>query len=312
MGHELVEGFIFLAVEGERAVVLLDEISRFSQFLFREAFAQVAQVKLAHQPPCHGVAMENGAPLLQGEAFEGVPHRVSQVECLAYASFVGILCHDAFLDCHALAHHVAQVAVVDVVEVEIQQFPPMLRGADEAVLDHFGIAGADVFVVQRFQEFGADEHAFRRTEGSDFVLQPVEVDSRFPAYGRVDHGEQGGGDVDVGDAPFEGGGGKSSEVGDHASSEVHEQGMAGGSLASQFRPHGGECFEVLVFVRGADDDVRGPGHFGDPGHDRPALFLRGAVGEEEQFVVRATADGACQVVFQVGRDDDFLLLHNVF
>ena len=202
-----------------------------------------------------------------------------------------------------------QTGVVDVLQVEGHEFGPVAFGADESVFQHFGVSGADVLVVQCPQEFRVDKYACSRAECADFVFQAVEVDSRFPAHGRVHHGEQGGGDIDVAYASLEGGGGKAAKVGHHASSQVHQQGMAGGSSVSKHCPHSGEGFQVFVLIRRVDDDVRGTGHAGEFGHERPAFFLCDAVRQDEKFVMGTVADGSCKVFFQMPRDDDFLLLH---
>ena len=66
------------------------------------------------------------------------------------------------------------------------------------------------------------DDALRVGERPHLVFQSSEIDACLPADGGIDHGEQGGGDVDVIDAPLESGSGKAPEVGDHPSSETDE------------------------------------------------------------------------------------------
>ena len=75
-----------------------------------------------------------------GKAFEGMTGGVSEVESLAEAFFRGVFLHDSLFHFYALGNQSAQEIVVDGLEVEAEQLLPALFIADEAVLEHLGIA----------------------------------------------------------------------------------------------------------------------------------------------------------------------------
>ena len=133
----------------------------------------------------------------------------------------------------------------------------MLLGADEAVLDHFGKAGAEVGHVEGAQELGTYDNGLGGVEGANFVLERVVVDAGLATYGCVDHGEQGGGDVDAADATLIGGCGKAAKVGDHAAAYIEQERVAGGAVGAQLVPHVGEGGQVLVVVACRDGDEVG-------------------------------------------------------
>ena len=86
------------------------------------------------------------------------------------------------------------------------------------VLQHFSVTGQQVGHIEGFQKLAVNHYLIGRIEGADFILESVEVDTGFSTHGGINHGKQGGGDVDTSDTSFEGGCGKSSQVGHHASS----------------------------------------------------------------------------------------------
>ena len=98
----------------------------------------------------------------------------------------------------------------------------MLRGTDKTVLQHLGVPGEEVVGIEAAQELRFKKYTGGRCENTDFVLQPVEVDTRFASYGSIHHGQQGGGDIDIGNAPFEGRSGETTQVGHHAATQVNQ------------------------------------------------------------------------------------------
>ena len=89
------------------------------------------------------------------------------------------------------------------------------------------------------------------------VLQPHEVDACFATNRGVDHRQEGGGEVDKGDASLEGARGKTTEVGHHAAAHVEQTRMARCMLLAQRCPHLRECGEVFVGIARLNRDVRG-------------------------------------------------------
>ena len=89
------------------------------------------------------------------------------------------------------------------------------------MLEHLGIAGKDVLAVEGAEELRAEDDRGGIVEHPDLILQSTEVDARLAADAGVDHGEQGGGDVDVLDAALESGCREAAQVGDHAAAYIY-------------------------------------------------------------------------------------------
>ena len=77
--------------------------------------------------------------------------------------------------------------------------------------------------IEAAQKFCFKEYAGGRGEDADFILQPVEVDTCLTADGCVDHSQQCSGYIDIRNPPFEGSGGKASQICYHAPTKVDEQ-----------------------------------------------------------------------------------------
>ena len=133
----------------------------------------------------------------------------------------------------------------------------MLFAVDEAVLQHLGIAGEDVFAVHGPQELGVEDDAAGVVEDADFVFQSAEVDACLSAYAGIDHREQGGGYINIRYAALERRCCKAAQVGDHAAAEVDHQRVARGTHALQFGPYVAQRVQRLVGVGGTDDDGTG-------------------------------------------------------
>ena len=148
---------------------------------------------------------------------------VAEVESLAEAVLQGILGDDALLDGHAVGQHTLEGGEVELLgaEIEIHQFCPHRLVGDESVLQHLGIAGEDVFAVEGAQELCVENDRGGIVEHPDLILQSTEVDACLAADAGVDHGEQGGGDVDVVDAALEGGCCKAAQISHHATTYIY-------------------------------------------------------------------------------------------
>jgi len=99
-----------------------------------------------------------------------VTEGVAEVQCLANVFLVGILLHNALLHVHGVGQHLLQLLQIGVIQVEIEQFCPMLLIGDEAVLEHLGIARANVLIIERTQEFCVEDDEARVVEHADLVF----------------------------------------------------------------------------------------------------------------------------------------------
>ena len=298
VAHQLEEGGVGLALDGRRAVDLADEARRGMELGGGEAAEHAAQVELGHQTVGHRVAVEDGLALGELPRLDGVADGVAQVERLADAALQGVGHDDALLHRHRVGHHAGEGVEVGRAEVEVEQGGPCVVVAQQAVLEHLGIARAEVGRVEGGEEGGVYEGELGLAEHADFVFQSEEVDARLAAHGGVDHGEQRGGQVDEGDAALEGGGGEPAQVGDHASAEADEAGVACGSLPAEFLPHMAERGEVFVGVGGRDGDEAGVAQADEIADDGPAEARRVVVGEDEEAVVGALGEAQSEVLLQ--------------
>lgn len=253
--HQFIKPIVVFAVERKGRIVLFDVIDHLAHLLHREAADHVREIQLADDARRHGVAVQDGALLLEGEALVGMADGMTKVERLADALLLGILLDDALLDSHRLLHESVQVGIVHRVDVVEHHRGVVLHIADQAMLDHLGIAREDVVAVERAQELAVDEDTERGIERTDLVLQPVEVDARLAANRRVDRGHQRRGDVDGADATLEGSPREASHVGHHAATQVDQQRMARSPLVGEPFPDLGQMLQALVGIarRRAED-----------------------------------------------------------
>ena len=165
--------------------------------------------------------------------------------------------------------------------------------------------------IEAAQEFGFQQHAGGRSKNTDFILQTVEVDARLASHGSVDHGEQRSGNVDVGDAPLEGGSGKTAKVGHHATAQIDEQGVAAGPFLAQGLPYGSQPFQILVHIFCPDNNLFRFFQGGDTVQMRAAEAVGMLVGKDEKLVMGTLLYGMRQAVCQSFAKDYFLFTHLV-
>ena len=311
MLHQFVQLVVLFAVEGETAIILFDELDGLAHLVLRESGLYIRKVEFADQPPCHCIAVQHRTPFGKGEAFEGVSHGVPQVQGFADAMFQRVLFYDVFLYLHGTSYHGLQQGIIYLLRIEGQQFRQMFRGTDEAVLQHLRIAGEEVMGIEAAQELGFQQHAGGRSKDADFILQTVEVDARLASHGSVDHGEQRSGNVDVGDAPLEGGSGKTAKVGHHATAQIDEQGVAAGPFLAQSLPYGSQRFHILVHIFCPDNNLFRFFQGGDTVQMRAAEAVGMLVGKDEKLVMGTLRYGMRQAVCQSFAKDYFLFTHLV-
>ena len=164
----------------------------------------MAQVEFADEAVGDGIAVEdgaygaNGAFGSHGKALKGMSNGVPEVQRFADAAFSRVFLNNAFFHLHGVGQHAAELIVVDNVKVEVKQFlPHAVVRADEAVFQHFGIAGADVLMIHRTEKRGVENDTLGCAEDSNLVFQTAEVDACLATYRGIDHRQQGRGDVDV-------------------------------------------------------------------------------------------------------------------
>ena len=306
--HELIQLVVLLAVEGEDTLVLLYELQRLVELVVRESQTLGAEIKLAYQTPCNSVSVQDGAVFFKGQALQGVTGGMSQVQSLADTLLGGVFLYDTFLYGYALGYHLLQVGVVYVVQVEGDELGPVLRIADNAVLQHLGITGTDVIGIQSAQEVGTEDDGAGAVEDTYLVLQSAKVDACLASHAGIDHTQQCGGDIDVLNAALEGAGSKAAQVRNHAAAQADKQAVACGATLLQGLPDGRECLESLVLVGSTNGYHLGLLQIGIVFYEGPAELQGGGVGEDKELVMRTALNGLAQV-FRKVLAYDYVLFH---
>ena len=88
--------------------------------------------------------------------------------------------------------------------------------ADDGGFDGFLQAGEEALAGEGGEEVGGDQTARGMVEAADEVFAGGEIDAGFAADGAIDLGEEGGGDLDEGDAAHVDGGEEAGDVADDA------------------------------------------------------------------------------------------------
>ena len=222
MGHELKQGGVVIAGDGHAAVMFVDETDGLAHLVGGEACLNATQVEFADEAIGNGIAVKDGS-VAECKRLEGMTYGVAEVQGLADAVLQRILDDDTLLDSHAVGQHTLETGKVErfVDEIEMHQFCPHCLVGDESVFEHLGIAGENVLVVESAQELCTEYDRSGIVEHPDLVLQSTEIDACLAADAGVDHSEQGGGDVDVVDATFEGRCRKAAQIGHHAPAYIY-------------------------------------------------------------------------------------------
>lgn len=217
--HEFVQFFGF-GHGGVWGVFAVDEAADgFVVFGVEPEFAD-GEVEFGYHAVGYGVSVVYFKVFFDGDAFDGVCDRVSEVERFAQPFFAGVALYDEVFDVNGFFDQLEEFFPSDVREVGAHDFGEVFFIGEECVFEHFSESGQDLPLGEGGEEAVVDEDAFGLVECTDFVFEPVEVDACLTTDGGVYLREQGGGDVDAGDAPFEAGGGEPADVCDHPSPDV--------------------------------------------------------------------------------------------
>ena len=186
---------------------------------------------------------------------------MAEIKRFTDSLFFGVFTDNAFFNGYRSLNQRVQRFYVDLppLYLEREKAVQMVLIADQSMLKHLGKAGEDIVTVERTQEDRIDQHRIRRVERSDLVLQPVEVNARFPAHSRIDGGHKRRRDIERMQSAFERCPREPAEVGHHPTAEVYQQRMAGCSALREDRPNSGNLFDVFMRIPGRDrDDLRLP------------------------------------------------------
>ena len=128
-----------------------------------------------------------------------------------------------------------------------------LGRADDAGFDGFLQAGAEFGGGEGGEGVDVGEDGEGVVEAADEVLAGEEVDAGLAAEGRVDLGEEGGGQADVADAAHVDGGEEAGGVADDAASEGEKDGVAVGTGEDELLGEGFDRGEAFVAFAGGEE-----------------------------------------------------------
>ena len=113
---------------------------------------------------------------------------MSEVKRLAQSFLGRVGSHDSFLDADGLADE--RRGILSLAK-GVGQFVHLSHGiavaADKNMFEHLRHAAEEVFFVERSKESAVEDDVLGLVEGSDFVLQSLEVDARLSASRCIHH-----------------------------------------------------------------------------------------------------------------------------
>ena len=188
---------------GERAVAE-DELLDAGGGCGGEGVAGDGEAGGGDHAPADGLAVEEFA--VAGGGFDGVAEGVAEVEDHAEAGLALVGGDDVCLDADAGGDDVGNGfwvggvgGVEDGVCVALEKAEEFGR-ADDGSFDGFHEAGAELAGGQGAEEGGVGEDGERLVKAADEVFAGGEIDAGLAANRGVDLSEEGGGDLDEGDA----------------------------------------------------------------------------------------------------------------
>ena len=282
------------------------------------ADAPQAGGKAAGDDAAHRHAFAVFPALVGGERFERVAEGVAEVEQRALAAFAFVCGDDGGFGRTAAGDHGLQCRRVVRGDGGAVFFEPgeEVGAVDEAVFDDFGHACGEFARRQGSEGGGVDEDGLRLVKRADEVFALRVVHPGFAADGGIDLRQQGGWDLQAGDAALVAGGGEACDVADDAAAESDDEAVAvvtrGDECIEDARP-GGQRFVRLAIGQAHGDAgfvgqrrferrevVRGDGVV----RNDADLSLRDDRGEQVAVVQEAVADVDGVAARDAGRQVD--------
>jgi len=253
-----------------------------------------------------GFAMEEAG--VAGFGLEGVADGVAEVENAAEVAFFFVGGDDFALDADALADDGLEAGGVegeDFGGVE-GHFVEEGLAADDTALEDFVEAGAVFALGEGAEDFGVDQDGEGLVEAADEVFAGEEIDAGFAANGGVDLAEEGGGDLEDGDAAEEDGGEETGDVGNDAAAEADDEAGAVGAVSHHLFGEGFDLAEAFfVFAAGEEQDV--PGAAGESGLDEGVVVGPDVASGDDEDLAQAGREELSETGEKVAFDDGVVL-----
>ncbi len=262
------EGFGGDAGEGGKGAVEVDDTAEFGVDFGSEVAGDDGEVTGGEHAVGDGFAVEEDGVV--GFRLEGVAEGVAVVENAAEAAFLFVggddagFNADAFVDDFFENFWMLGEDFGGAVGEDGEEF----GAGDDAVFDDFEEAGAVFARGEGAEDCGVDEDGVGLVEGAKEVFAALEVDAGFAADGGVDLSEEGGGDLDDGDASHEDGREEAADVAADASAEGDDDAGAVRAPGEHLVGEGFEDAEAFVgFAAGEVKDFEPGEGFGVEGVD---------------------------------------------
>ena len=169
----------------------------------------------------HGLAVRHGEP---ARGLHRVAHRVAQVERGAAAGLLeGVFLDGAHLHAHRTDDQPREEVDVPAFGREVTEHLHQPRVADDGVFERLGQAAAQFALGEGGEGLGVGEDGAGWMEGADQVFARGQVGPRFAADARVDHRQEGRGQVEPTNAAEPGRGRETGEVAHHAAAQGDDQ-----------------------------------------------------------------------------------------
>src|ERR1019366_1218792 len=243
--------------------------------------------------PGDGFAMQEAGVARFG--FESVTEGVPEIQDAAAAGLFLVARHDLGFDAHGFGNdvieHVGGLSK-DVSAALGEQAEERLTG-DNAGLNDFVKAGMVFAGGEGGEHGGIDQRGERLVEAADQVLARDEVGTGLAADRSVDLGEEGGGDLNYGNAAHEDGGKETAEIGDDAAADGDDEaGTVGAALGHLIGKglHVGHALGVFPALEEQDFEValaEGGSHLG-------AVKLPDVGGGDDENASAAGRDGVAE------------------
>ena len=176
--------------------------------------------KRARHPDGHRLAVNQPRRVVVGQALQGVPEGMAEIEQrpLALLGLVGD--HHARLGRAACRDRLAsrRAAGKDLAPARFEKIEK-IPVVDQAIFDHFGVAGAKLPLAQRVETAGIGKDEGWLVERADQVLAVRRVDAGLAADAGIDLRQERGGNLNEAHAAAQRGGAKAGQVADHPAAE---------------------------------------------------------------------------------------------